>query len=119
MTDLELDEVRLLGEELRAVFAAERHAIATLDHEKLNALAGDKHRIATRLSELQPLVTKNAAARALFEAVRVEARATALLAATAMKAVHAMLGTEPTGGYDRRANRTSTNAPAFRNLRVY
>jgi hypothetical protein len=119
MTDEQLDELRLLGEELRAVFLAERNAIAALDHETLLALAETKQRVAARLSELQPLVTKNPEARALFEAIRIEARATALLAGTAMRVVQAMLGQETTGGYDRRANRTSTSLPAFKNLRAF
>ncbi len=118
MTDQQLDELRLFGHELRAVFTAERHAIATLDHEQLLVLAESKQRVAARLAELQPLITKNGEARMLFEAIRVEARATALLAAMAMNVVQSMLGTEPTG-YDRRANRTSTSAPAFRNLRAF
>ena len=118
MTDQQLDDLRLLGEELRAVFAAERTAIAALDHETLLVLAESKQRVAARLAELVPLVTKNAEARLLFEAIQVEARATAILAATAMKVVSSMLGTESTG-YDRRANRTTTSAPAFRNLRAF
>ena len=119
MTDEQLDELRLLGEELRAVFLAERNAIAALDHETLLALAETKQRVAARLSELQPTITKNAEARALFEAIRIEARATALLAATAMKVVQTMLGQESSGGYDRRANRITSNLPAFRNLRAF
>jgi len=118
MTDQQLDELRLLGDELRAVFTSERNAIAALDHQQLLVIAETKQRIAARLVELQPALTKNEEARVLFEAIRVEARATALLATTAMKVVQTMLGTEPTG-YDRRANRTAISAPAFRNLRAY
>jgi hypothetical protein len=118
MTDQQLDELRLLGDELRAVFTAERNAIAALDHERLLVLAESKQHVAARLAELQPMITKNDEARTLFEAIRVEARATALLAATAMKVVQTMLGTEPTG-YDRRAHRTAISAPAFRNLRAF
>ncbi|MEO8842727.1 MAG: hypothetical protein ABI591_13600 [Kofleriaceae bacterium] len=120
MTDQQLDELRLLGDELRAVFTAERNAIAALDHERLVVLAETKQHVAVRLAALQPMVSKDADARTLFEAIRIEARATALLAAAAMKVVQAMLGqTEPTGCYDRRANRTAVSAPAFRNLRAF
>ena len=42
MTDQQLDELRLLGDELRAVFTAERHAIAALDHERLLVLAEEQ-----------------------------------------------------------------------------
>ncbi len=117
MTDIELDELRLLGEELREVLRAERNAIAKLDHEQLSLLAGTKQRIAVRLAELQPSISANAEAKALFEAIRIEAQATALLAAAAMKAVNAALGIPEPTGYDRRANRTGTHGPAFRNLR--
>jgi hypothetical protein len=42
----------------------------------------------------------------VLTAIRVEARATAMLAATANQAVRALLGYEP-AGYDRRAKRIS------------
>ena len=118
MTDRELDELRLLGEELRVVFASERTAISALDYDALTMLAETKSRLATRLGELAPLASANPEAHALFEAVRVEAHATALLAATASNLVNAMLGRE-TSGYDRRARNVTTSAPAFRNLRAY
>jgi hypothetical protein len=95
VTDCELDELRLLGEELRVVFASERTAISKLDH-----------------------VTQHPEARALFEAVRLEARATALLAATASNLVNTMLGRE-TSGYDRKARGVTSGGPAFKNLRAY
>jgi hypothetical protein len=119
MTDQQLDELRLLGDELRAVFTAERNAIAALDHERLLVLAESKQHVAARLAELQPMITRNAEAKTLFEAIRIEARATALLAATAMKVVQTMLGQAEPAGYDRRANRTTISAPAFRNLRAF
>jgi hypothetical protein len=118
VTDRELDELRLLGEELRVVFASERTAISALDHAALTILAETKSRIAMRLSELAPIATHNPEARALFEAVRLEAQATALLAATASNLVNTMLGRE-TNGYDRRARGVTNSAPAFRNLRAY
>jgi hypothetical protein len=118
VTDSELDELRLLGEELRVVFASERSAISTLDHAALTTLAETKSRIATRLGELAPLAANNPEARALFQAVRVEAQATALLAATAGNLVNTMLGRE-TNGYDRRARSVTNSGPAFRNLRAY
>ncbi len=121
MTDGELDELRLLGEELRAVFMAERNAIAKLDHEALTLLSDSKQRIAVRLVKLQHTITPsaNAEAKTLFEAIRIEAQATAQLAATAMKAVNTILGIPEPTGYDRRANRTGTYGPAFRNLRAF
>jgi hypothetical protein len=118
VTDRELDELRLLGEELRVVFASERTAISTLDHAALTTLAETKSRLATRLGELAPLATTNPDARALFEAVRLEAHATALLAATASNLVNTMLGRE-TNGYDRKARGITSGGPAFKNLRAY
>jgi hypothetical protein len=118
VTYSELDELRLLGEELRVVFASERTAISTLDHDALTMLAETKSRLAIRLAELAPLASTNPEARALFEAVRLEAQATALLAATASNLVNTMLGRE-TNGYDRRARGVTSSGPAFRNLRAY
>ncbi|MFT3694210.1 MAG: hypothetical protein QM831_13780 [Kofleriaceae bacterium] len=116
MTDQQLHQLRQLGEELRSVFAAERRAITTLDHEQLTLLAQQKQHIATALAELVPHVAQDEDAKALFTAIRNEAHATALLAATATSLVNARLGRE-THGYDRRANRTITHGPAFRSLR--
>jgi hypothetical protein len=118
VTDRELDELRLLGEELRVVFASERTAISALDHAAMATLAETKSRIATRLAELAPHATQDPAARALFEAVRLEAQATALLAATASNLVNTMLGRE-TNGYDRKARGITSGGPAFKNLRAY
>lgn len=118
MTDQQLDELRRLGEELRVVFAEERIAIGKLDHEKLTILAVVKRDVASRLNELRPHVDKNAEARALFEALLTEARATALLAATATSLVRTVLGQETTG-YDKKAHGTSSSMPTFKNLRAY
>ena len=118
MTDQQLDELRRLGEELRVVFSDERVAIGALDHEKLTVLAELKRGIANRLADLRPHVDKHDDARALFEALRTEARATALLAATATSLVRTVLGYE-TSGYDRRANSISSTVPTFKNLRAY
>src|SRR5262245_34827385 len=108
MTDAELDELRRLGEELRQAFAEERVAISELDHERLEELAGTKRALAERLATYKP--TTCPTLRALFEAIRIEARATAMLAATATQAVRAMLGYEPAAGYDKRARQLS-NGP--------
>jgi hypothetical protein len=103
MTDLE--RLRELGEELRALFSEERAAITKLDHARLAYLAEHKQRVAGELQQLHEGMTTTRAPelRALLEAVRVEARANAMLAAAATEAVRALLGYEPTGGYNRRA----------------
>lgn len=105
-----LDELRRVGEELRQVFADERRAIAALDHVRLEQLAAAKRALATRLGELRApaFATGSPAVRDLFAAIGVEARATAMLAATANDAVRALLGYEPgAAAYDRRARRVT------------
>jgi hypothetical protein len=109
-TDGRIDELRRLGEELRQTFMAERAAISALDHEQLGALATHKLSLATRLHELRDLATRDPACRMLFEAIRIEAKATAMLAQIANEAVRARLGYDQSTGYDRLARR-ATQAP--------
>ena len=117
MTDAQLDELRTLGEELRQVLADERAAIVALDHERLELLAHRKRMLADQLHHLDLAGSGSPVVRALFAAIRIEARATAMLAATATDAVRKLLGYE-TGGYDRRAKRV-TNGPSMRILAAY
>lgn len=105
------DRLRLIGEELRGVFAEERKAIASLDHAALGFIAERKRQLADELARAREGVTPSPELRALFEAIRVEAHATAQLAQTATQAVRAMLGvSESANAYDRRA-RATTSAP--------
>jgi hypothetical protein len=106
-----LDSLRELGEELRATFAEERRAIGALDHARLTYLAVHKSHLAERLAEARDTAPAIRAPvlRELFQALRVEAHANALLASAATEAVRAMLGYESTGGYDRSARRTTTH----------
>ena len=106
MTERELDELRRAGEELRQVFADERRAISELDYLRLEQLATIKRALATQLAAYKP--TSSPELRTLFEAIRVEARATAMLAAAATQAVRAMLGYEPAAGYDKKARQLPT-----------
>jgi hypothetical protein len=105
-----LEQLRELGEELRATFAEERRAIGALDHARLTYLAVHKQHLAERLAEARdaaPIVDAPVV-RDLFAALRVEAHANALLATAATEAVRALLGYQSTGGYDRAARRTTT-----------
>ena len=105
-----LDQLRELGEELRATFAEERRAIGALDHARLTYLAVHKQHLAEQLAQARdtaPIVDAPGV-RELFAALRVEARANALLASAATEAVRALLGYQSTGGYDRAARRTTT-----------
>ncbi len=122
MTDDEaqqLDLIRRLGEELRIVFADERHAIGLLDHAALDVLSDRKRAIADELGRARNKVPRSPEVRALFEAIRSEAHANALLARAATDTVRALLGIDPTpNGYDRRANRTMP-LPTARLLAAY
>lgn len=109
-TDRWLDELRQLGEELRATLADERKAIGALDHARLTYLAVHKQHLAEQLREARNAAPPGEAPmlRELFAALRVEAHANAILASAATEAVRAMLGYQSTGGYDRAARRTTT-----------
>jgi hypothetical protein len=104
-----VDELRTLGEELRDVLAHERRAISALDHAALAFLASRKQDLAERLARARDAAGGLFApeVKALFETLRAEAHATAMLAHTASTAVRALLGREHTG-YDRHARRTET-----------
>ena len=101
MTD---DELRLVGEELRALLGEERRAIAKLDHERLSWLAEQKRHLGNQLAAITP-GTCSPAAKEILAAIKLEAQATAMLANIATDAVRTLLGREQTG-YDRRARRT-------------
>ncbi len=106
----DLDELRRIGEELRALFAQERAAISTLDTEKLEALTEAKSAYVTRLARLREHVdARDPSVRQLFVTIRVEAQATAILAATATRAVRELLGIAPASIYDRRARQNTAN----------
>jgi hypothetical protein len=109
------DELRLLGEELRALLVEERRAISKLDHERLAWLAEQKRNLAAQLSGIAP-GTCGPAAKEILAAIKIEAQATAMLANLANDAVRTLLGREQTG-YDRRARRTE--APGSRLLARY
>jgi hypothetical protein len=119
-TDRWLDQLRELGEELRATFAEERRAIGALDHARLTYLAVHKQHLAEQLNlarDTAPVVDAPGV-RELFAALRAEAHTNALLATVATEAVHALLGYQSTGGYDRAARRTTT-APLRTILATY
>ncbi len=107
-----VDALRLLGEELSAMFAEERRAIAGLDHGRITYIVEQKRHMVARLGEVLAAAPLSLAKdiRELLAAVRVEAHATALLASAATEAVRALLGYE-SAGYDHRAKRTTNPAP--------
>jgi hypothetical protein len=107
------EQLETVAEELCAVFAEERHAIASLDHIRIEELAARKHALAGELAALCK-ADGSSRVRPLVERVRIEASATALLASTASAAIRAALGQEA-AGYDRRARITTSQ---FQNFHV-
>jgi hypothetical protein len=106
-----VEELRRAGEQLRALFADERRAISTLDHAALEQLATAKTEVAQTLASLRSQVkTQDPDVRELFETLRTEARATALLTTAANLTVRGMLGYKPANAYDRMA-RQHTASP--------
>jgi hypothetical protein len=106
-----LEQLRTAGEQLRALFADERRAISTLDHAALEQITTTKVELARTLSTLRSQVTtKDPEIRELFETLRTEARATALLSTAANQTVRSMLGYKPANAYDRMA-RQQTASP--------
>ena len=111
-------DIRALGEELRALFAEERKAIAALDHARLTYIASLKHELVERLTAARAAAPTaiEPEVRALFATIRAEAHATAMLAHAANEAVRALLGIERSG-YDRHAR--PTHAATLRLLAAY
>jgi hypothetical protein len=92
-----------LADRLRGVFAEERAAISALDHARLDALLATKQQLAGELAMASREATPSPALRAVIEQLRIEAHASAVLAAIAGEAVRGVLGYEPANTYDRRA----------------
>lgn len=105
------EQLETVAEELCAVFAEERRAIAALDHSRIEELAVRKQALAGELAALCK-ADGTPAIRPFVERVRIEASATALLASTASNAIRAALGQE-SNGYDRRARVTTSHLQNF------
>lgn len=97
------EQIALLADQLRGVFAEERAAIASLDHARLDALVATKQQLAGELATATRDATPSPEVRAIVEQLRIEAHASAMLAAIAGEAVRGILGYEPATTYDRRA----------------
>lgn len=95
-----------LATKLRETFAAERAAIAVLDHARLAELADTKRELVGRLSAVS-VDHKDPSTRTELMSLRAEAHATAMLASTANAAVRMLLGYENHSVYDRRARPVS------------
>jgi len=110
MSDVALQALITCGEQLRALFADERRAISSLDHARLETITTEKSELAVRLDQLRKQVTTtDPRVRDLFELIRTEARATALLSTAANQAVRALLGYKPANAYDRMARHTTAS----------
>ncbi|HRC58628.1 MAG: hypothetical protein IPI49_31600 [Myxococcales bacterium] len=110
-----LDELRLLIDELRASFAEQRRAISRLAGERVSWLVGHQSQICSRIESLltaaggreglpEPL-------RNIMAAVRIEAEATALLAAIAAHSVRNLIEQSEPAGYNATARPTRTTSP--------
>jgi hypothetical protein len=97
-----------LAQQLCAVLADERAAIAALDAAAVARLAAAKQRLADALDRARRSEPVTQESRDAARAVQVAVRANAMLAHAARAAVRALLGRQDTG-YDRRA-RTVTYA---------
>ena len=105
------DQLTALADDLCAVFAEERRAIAALDHARIDELAARKHQLAGELAALCR-TDRSPHVKPLVERVRIEAQANAMLAQTAAGAIRAVLGQE-SNGYDRRARLMTSQLPHF------
>lgn len=110
-----LDELRLLIDELRASFAEQRRAISRLSGDRVTWMVGHQSQICSRIEALltaaggkdllpEPL-------RNVMSAVRIEAEATALLAAIAAHSVRHLIEQNEPGGYSATARPTRTTSP--------
>lgn len=110
-----LDELRLLIDELRASFGEQRRAIARLSGERVSWMVSQQSQICTRIESLlaaaggreqlpEPL-------RNIMSAVRIEAEATALLAAIAAHGLRHLIEQNEPAGYSATARPTRTTSP--------
>lgn len=110
-----LEELQLLIDELRGSFAEQRRAISLLAGTRVAWLVDQQSQICSRIESLLQAIGGRellpAALRTSMSAVRIEAEATALLAATMAHSIrHFIEQTEP-AGYSASARPTRTTSP--------
>jgi hypothetical protein len=110
-----LDELRLLIDELRASFAEQRRAISQLAGDRVSWLVSHQSQICSRIESLLSTSGDRESApeplRQLMAAARVEAEATAMLAAIAAQNVRHLIEQREPSGYNATARPTRTTAP--------
>jgi hypothetical protein len=109
-----LDELRLLIDELRASFAEQRRAISQLSGDRVSWLVSHQSQICSRIEAILASSDRDSlpeALRHIMSAARVEAEATAMLAAIAAQNVRHLIEQREPSGYNATARPTRTTAP--------
>lgn len=109
-----LDELRLLIDELRASFAEQRRAISQLSGDRVSWLVSHQSQICSRIESLLSSSDRESLPeplRHIMSAARVEAEATAMLAAIAAQNVRHLIEQREPSGYNATARPTRTTAP--------
>lgn len=109
-----LDELRLLIDELRASFAEQRRAISQLSGDRVSWLVSHQTQICSRIEALLTSGDRESLPeplRRIMSAARLEAEATAMLAAIAAQNVRHLIEQREPSGYNATARPTRTTAP--------
>ena len=109
-----LDELRLLIDELRASFAEQRRAISQLSGDRVSWLVSHQSQICSRIESLLSVGDRESLPeplRHIMSAARVEAEATAMLAAIAAQNVRHLIEQREPSGYNATARPTRTTSP--------
>lgn len=109
-----LDELRSLIDELRASFAEQRRAISQLSGDRVSWLVSHQTQICSRIEALLTSGDRESLPeplRRIMSAARLEAEATAMLAAIAAQNVRHLIEQREPSGYNATARPTRTTAP--------
>ena len=109
-----LDELRLLIDELRASFAEQRRAISQLSGDRVSWLVSHQSQICSRIESLLSAGDRESLPeplRHIMSAARIEAEATAMLAAIAAQNVRHLIEQREPSGYNATARPTRTTSP--------
>lgn len=109
-----LDELRSLIDELRASFAEQRRAISQLSGDRVSWLVSHQTQICSRIEALLTSGDRESLPeplRRIMSAARLEAEATAMLAAIAAQNIRHLIEQREPSGYNATARPTRTTAP--------
>lgn len=111
-----IDELRLLIDELRASFAEQRRAISHLSESRVSWMVSHQNQICSRIEALLSTANRELLPepmRNVIAAVRIEAEATALLAATVAHGLRHLIEQGEAAGYSASARPTRTTSPIY------